>query len=73
MNKNTSVIWDLFYAFGTSECARSNSKMIMVNWKECGRKRFWSILLHYVEICLKGLRKSTDIFIYNRLPAIGWK
>ena len=31
----------------------------MVNWKESGRKRFWSIFLYYVEIFLKGLRKST--------------
>jgi hypothetical protein len=61
MDKNASIIWDLFYAFGTSKCAGANSKMIMVNWKECGRQRFWSMFLYYVENCLKGLRKSTDI------------
>jgi len=36
MDQNASVIWGLFYAFGTSKCAGSNSKLIMVNWKECG-------------------------------------
>lgn len=50
MDQNASVICGLFYAFGTSKCAGSNSKLIMVNWKECGRKRFWSIFLYYVEI-----------------------
>lgn len=28
MDKNASIIWDLFYAGGSSECATSNSKMI---------------------------------------------
>jgi hypothetical protein len=28
MDKNASIIWNLFYAGGSSECAGSNSKMI---------------------------------------------
>jgi hypothetical protein len=34
MDKNISVIWDLFCAFGTSEFEGSNSKMIMVKQLE---------------------------------------
>jgi hypothetical protein len=31
----------------------------MMNWKRFERKRSWSVLRYYPDICLDGLRKTT--------------
>jgi hypothetical protein len=41
----------------------------MINWKGCGRKRSWSDLSHYPEICLEGLRETTrNLSQHSRFP-----
>jgi hypothetical protein len=34
-----------------------------MNWKGCGRKRSWPILMYYLGICLEGLRKTTKLSV----------
>jgi hypothetical protein len=46
--------------------------LCMTDWNRCGRKRSWPILMHYTNLLLQGLRKTTKIFSHrSRSP--GWE
>jgi hypothetical protein len=36
-----------------------------MKWKDCDRKRWWSNLKYYTDICLEGLRRTTKNLIQD--------